>query len=75
MELAAADAVDALAAELALALDEYHAEIEDADDVRESSVVEAFVTRTRQDADDAAALEAHADAFRAAFARPFLGSA
>jgi len=69
VELAAADALDALAGELGRALAEYREDLERADDGREQAVVAAFVARTRRDHADDAAMAAHADAFGAALAR------
>lgn len=69
VELSAADALTAVAAQMRVALDEYHAEVETADDARGSSVTRAFVERVRQDAADAARLDQHALAFEEALRR------
>ena len=69
VELSAADALTAVAAQMRVALDEYHAEVETADDARESAVTRAFVERVRQDAADAARLDQHALAFEEALRR------
>jgi len=68
VELAAADALDLTAAELRLALDEYNAEIDQADQARQAAAVRAFVTRLRADVDDPAAVDAHTIAFTEALA-------
>lgn len=66
VELAAADSLDALAAELRLVVDEYHADLGAADDARQSDVVSAFIARVRADSSDDDATAAHAAAFEAA---------
>lgn len=69
VELSAADALTAVAAQMRVALEEYHLEVEAADDARESAVTRAFVERVRQDAIDAARLDQHALAFEEALRR------
>ncbi len=66
VELAAADSLDALAAELRLVVDEYHADLGAADDARQSDVVSAFIARVRADSSDDVATAAHAAAFESA---------
>jgi hypothetical protein len=68
VELAAADALDVAAAQLRLAFDEYHAEINRADQSRQHAAVGAFVARLRADIDDQAAIDAHTAAFTEALA-------
>jgi len=69
VELSAATAIQQLTAGLAVALDEYHAEVVSADDRREDAVVDAFITRIRADHADPAATDQHVEAFRAALDR------
>ncbi|NUQ47326.1 MAG: hypothetical protein HUU22_14980, partial [Phycisphaerae bacterium] len=69
LNMAAADSMEALAAETRRALDEYRHDLERADDAREAEVIAAFVRRVRTDAADDAVVEAHAGAFRAALSR------
>ena len=69
VELAAADALDALSAELAKALAEYQSDLDAADDQRESAVIAAFIARTRNDAGDDAVMQAHAEQFAQALAK------
>ncbi|UCG33868.1 MAG: hypothetical protein JSU68_04370 [Phycisphaerales bacterium] len=59
VELAAADALDVAAAQLRLAFDEYHAEIDQADRGRQHAAVGAFVARLRADIEDENAIRAH----------------
>lgn len=66
VSLSAANAVDAVGAELRRALHEYHAEVESADDTREDEAVAALVARLQRDASDEAATAGHVSAFRAA---------
>ena len=69
VDLAAADALILAASRMRTALDEYHAEIEQADDRRESDVVQAFVDRVRRDAQDTEKLDRHSDQFSAALSK------
>ena len=68
VELAAADAIDAAAAQLKVTLDEYTAELELADRRRRDGAVAAFVERLRRDIADDPATRAHAAAFSEALA-------
>ena len=68
VELAAADALDVAAAQLRLAVDEYHAEIDQADQARQHTAVGAFVARLRADIEDDAAVNAHTADFTKALA-------
>lgn len=69
VELAAADALDALAVELGTALAEYQADLERADGRREGDLVAAFVARVQRDHADDAALAEHERAFVDALGR------
>ena len=69
MELAAADAVESQAAALQTALGEYHAEVEAADDERQSAVIAAFVLRMQQDGAEQETAEGHAAQFEEALGR------
>ncbi len=69
VELSAAAAIQQLTAGLAVAIEEYHAEVGAADDRREAVVVDAFIERIRADHADPAATDQHAEAFRAALGR------
>lgn len=69
VELAAADALDALAVELGTALAEYQADLERADGRREGDLVAAFVARVQRDHADEAALAEHERAFVDALGR------
>ncbi len=69
VELSAADALQATAAQMRTALEEYHGEVEAHDDGRESAIVRAFVERVRRDAADETRAARHADEFEAALAR------
>jgi hypothetical protein len=68
IQLSAADALTATAGQVELAMQEYHQEGSAYDDSRESEVVSAFVVRVRADHADPAAVESHADRFKAALA-------
>lgn len=69
LNIAAADSMEALAAQTRRALDEYRHDLDVADDAREAEVIAAFVRRVRTDAADDATVEAHGGAFRAALSR------
>ncbi len=69
VDLAAADALDSLAAATRTALVEYHDELEAADSRRESAAIDAFIARIRRDNDDEQLCAAHAAAFKTALAR------
>lgn len=56
MELAASDLGDRIAENLSTAVDEYHAEVDAADDYKESAVASAFVARVLEHSGDAKAL-------------------
>lgn len=66
VELSAADALQAVAGQMERTIQEYHQEVSNADDGRESAVVAAFVTRVRKDSADATAVDGHATEFAAA---------
>jgi len=63
VELAAAESIQSVAAQIEVALAEYRAEIEAADDGRERAAIDAFVARVQRDAQDQQSVEAHADQF------------
>jgi hypothetical protein len=69
VSLSATSAIDAVGAELRRALNEYHAEVNAADDAREDEAVAALIARLQRDANDAAATAAHVSAFRTAMAK------
>lgn len=69
LELAAADALLAVADQIELTVKEYHEEVSRLDESRESSVISAFIARVEADASDEAALESHASDFRAALGK------
>jgi hypothetical protein len=63
LELAASETLHALADRMTVAITEYHGEVEDGDDARESAVASAFVTRVVNNHADAEALDQHTAAF------------
>ena len=65
-ELAAADTLLATAGQVELTISEYHQEVSQSDDSRESAVVSAFLARVATDKDDPSVLESHAADFEAA---------
>lgn len=69
VQLSAADALTATAGQVELTVHEYHQEVSAYDESRESEVVSAFVARVRADHADPAAVESHADRFKAALAK------
>lgn len=69
VELAAADAIDALAAETQKALDEYDRDLDETDVVRGRELAEAFVARTRRDIENDEEMARHEAAFSAALDR------
>lgn len=70
LELASADAMEVIADQQQVTIDEYHADILALDDDRETAVVDAFVVRVQRDAvADPSALDGHAAAFRQALAK------
>jgi hypothetical protein len=69
VQLAAADALRVVQAELATALNEYHADLSGQDTTREEAVAAAFIERVRRDVADESALAAHEAAFQEALAR------
>jgi hypothetical protein len=66
MELAASDAMVAVADQMQVTVEEYHAEVSRFDDTREDGMVSAFVTRVQAEHEDAAAMEANVKEFQAA---------
>jgi hypothetical protein len=69
VDLAAASAMDRLAGSMEAVVNEYHAEINQADDAMELAVVDAFVDRVRREVTDESAVEAHSEKFRLAMKR------
>lgn len=69
VSLSATNAIDAVGAELRRAIDEYHAEVDTADDAREAEAVAAFVARLQRDANDEAATASDVATFRAAMVK------
>lgn len=69
VELAAAEALDAVADEVQVALDEFHGDLQHADVDRESAVIDAFVARVRRDIADEELLQNHRNQFAQALAR------
>ncbi len=69
VDLAAAGAMDRLAGSVEGVVNEYHAEIDKADDAMEVAVVDAYVDRIRRDVADDGAVEAHNEKFRLAMKR------
>ncbi len=69
VELSAATAIEQLTAGLAVAIEEYHAEVCTADDRREAAAVNAFIERVRADHADSDTTDRHAEAFLAALHR------
>jgi hypothetical protein len=66
LELAASDALHAVARQMEVTVQEYHQEVGRQDEARESAVIAAFITRVSQHRDDDAAMQAHAAEFEAA---------
>lgn len=66
MELAASDALAAVADQMQSTVQEYHLDVSQSDDTREVATVAAFVARVQSDHDDAAAMDTHAREFQAA---------
>jgi hypothetical protein len=69
VELSAASALDRIASGMAVAVSEYHRDIEAADDRREAAVIDAFIERIRRDHPDEQMTAEHAFAFRDAMDR------
>jgi len=69
VELAAADAIEALATETQKALDEYDRELDESDTTRGREIAAAFVDRTKRDHDDDEQMARHEAAFSAAIDR------
>ncbi|UCD29609.1 MAG: hypothetical protein JSV03_03765 [Planctomycetota bacterium] len=69
LEMAASDTLRALADQVAVAIDEYHREVSNLDDTRESAVVSAFVARIKNDVDDESAVESHVTDFKSALGK------
>lgn len=69
VEMAAADALDALAEELHGVVQEYHADLSAADDARQGDMVAALVFRLRTDCGDDDASARHAADFSASLER------
>jgi hypothetical protein len=68
VELAAADALDAVSASVTQAVAEYHADLRQVDAERRRAAVQALIARLRADAEDEEKAQAHADAFESAVA-------
>ena len=68
VELSAGDALLAVANQMERTVQEYHQEVNDYDDARETAVVNAFVARVRKDAADGTLVEGHAAEFTQALA-------
>jgi hypothetical protein len=66
VELSAATAIEQVAASIAVAMEEYHREVNAADDLREDAVVRALVERIRRDHQDEKATDAHVADFHQA---------
>jgi len=66
MEMAAATALQCLADQMTVALGEYHQEVFEHDDFRESAVVSAFIDRVKNDIDNPPVVESHENDFRMA---------
>jgi len=66
VDLAAADVLDLAASEMRVALDEYNAEIDQADRTRQGAAVRAFVERIKGDIDNPEAVDTHTAAFTTA---------
>lgn len=69
MELAASDAIDAVADQMTVTVEEYHREVVAADADREAAVIAAFVRRVQHDHADTSAVDQHVDAFGQALGR------
>ena len=69
VEMAAAEAMDALAAQLELTVEEYHADLSVADDARQEDVVAALIGRLKTDCGQDELSTQHALDFQAALAR------
>src|SRR5262249_44222921 len=69
VELAAANAIEALAAETQKALDEYDRELDEADTARGREIAAAFVDRTKRDHEDDEQMARNEAAFSAAIDR------
>lgn len=66
LEMSAADALLTTADQMALTLQEYHEEVSNYDESRESEVVSAFVDRVRVDPNNEAAIDSHVTDFKSA---------
>jgi len=69
VELSAATALDRIASGMADALGEYHRDVAEADDRRETAVIDAFIERVRRESPDEQMTAEHAFAFREAMGR------
>lgn len=69
VELAAGDALVAVADQMQSAIEEYHRDVAGQDDSREDATIAAFITRVESDHDDAAAMQTHTREFQAALRR------
>jgi len=69
VEMAAADSMDALAAQLELALGEYHTDLAQADDERQADVVAALIHRLKTDCGQEELSAQHGLRFQEAMAR------
>lgn len=66
VELAASDALSAVADQMQLTIQEYHHDVSLHDDGREDATVAAFVARVQTDHADATAVQTHTQEFQAA---------
>jgi hypothetical protein len=69
LELASSDALLAIADQMATTIEEYHGEVSNFDDVRESVVLDALVARLKTDIEDESAVESHVSAFKSAMVK------
>lgn len=69
VELAASDALLAVADQMQLTVHEYHREVTRHDDTREDAAMAAFIARVQSEHDDAAAMQTHVREFRAALGK------
>lgn len=66
VELAAGDALNAVADQMLLTVQEYHRDVSRHDDGREDATVAAFIARVQADHADASAMQTHTQSFQAA---------
>lgn len=69
VELAAGDALVAVADQMQLTIEEYHRDVASHDDGREDATIAAFVARVQSDHQDTAAMQTHTRDFQAALRR------